>query len=1528
MKNKITFSYFFKEVFFFVGVLLSITLCNKQAEAQILSGNYNVGNGQAGNGGFNSLTAAAAAYNSGSINGAISFILTDTVYSSITETFPVTFNVNPTNVAGYSVTVRPNAGNNVKFIGIATTTAFIKLNGTSNFVIDGSNTVGGTTQNMTFWNTNNVANTGVWFASTGGAGTGCTYDTVRNCKFQGGANPLGFIAIFGVTGSASSSQTSGGADNDNDAIINCSFKSMYNAINWLGAAAATASDNLYVGYNTIGLGSAYPTGTQTTASAPAGVCTNYGMYFSYCNNMNVEKNDIGGVYSYSSPYYPSGVAIGSGITSSYISKNKIHGIAMPSTGGWGAYGIYIPSGTSPANLTISSNFIYDVLTENYTNYPTIYNAYGIFVNSNTTNLNILYNTINMFGTVVNSTNSTSQGFNACIGVYNNFPQNSLVIKGNILSNTTNSNSSNGWLACDYGFYDFASNVPNTGSAYFDYNDYYNVTSTTSGQLSTGYYLYNYNSGLNPTFYNNLLALQSLTGGDAHSLIVQPPFVSNSDLHLSPTGTSPFPLESAGYLPATVAMDIDNDNRPGPSGSIHGGGFIPDIGADEFDGYMNCLPSSSTISQFFCIVPGTYYQFHNRHINSSGTYLDTIANYLGCDSFITLNATVKKSSLTSINKFICSGSSYFFKNQNLTTTGIYRDTLTNYLGCDSFITLNLTVNNCTWYAVPDTNFQKRLLLLGYGSSMNVVHDSINGNALQVINTVSLQLSNNALPGIGSIRSLKGIEAFSNLDTLKCNSNALDSLPAFNQLKYLTVDASLNFSVLQSLPASLTYLSAAYNQLTQLPTLPSGLLYLHCGGNKLHALPTLPVGLQFLYCTGNPLYALPNLPSALISLYCAADSLTSLPTLPNNLLALYCNSNQLNCLPQLPQSINYLDFSQNNISCVPNYVYNSFLTSTPNLFSVPLCNVGNANACNVCMSSSTINQNICAGSSYVFNNQTLTTAGVYYDTIPNYKGCDSIITLNLTFSTSPLTHLLDSTCGNTGHYFNGQLLTQSGNYLDTLVSYSGCDSMIVLSYWMLPTKYSNFNQSICQGSSMIFNSQTLTSSGTYYDTIFGGSYLGCDSIITLNLTVNPLPIASFAALYNSCFHSDSCTSPFFTGTANVASYLWSCSSATITTSTSATPTFCFSSAAQHSISVTVTDVNGCTSNTFTDTVQLSTGCVWPGDANNDLVADNLDIFPIGLMNGTTGPFRQNASLVWVDQPAIAWNTNIPATSIDAKYADCNGDGVIDGNDTTAIIQNYGLTHQRHKSGIQNLLSMSIGPDTLYQNTTATILVGLGSSVVPMDSIYGVAFSFHTDPTAIDTNSIQINTQSSWLFANSTDHFHLYKLDKSGTVAHVGLVRNDHVGKSGFGNFVTISIDIITGNIVGRDEANFNHKYQLHCSIDDINILKLDGSIVNAAVAVDSSLILYNKNVGINSTNKVSLTHSLIPNPANNFVSLQLNGYNWNEEKRIILMDATGKIVLNQNFTTNQKLIDLSNFSSGIYLAKIITIEGVFESKLIKQ
>jgi uncharacterized repeat protein (TIGR01451 family) len=93
-------------------------------------------------------------------------------------------------------------------------------------------------------------------------------------------------------------------------------------------------------------------------------------------------------------------------------------------------------------------------------------------------------------------------------------------------------------------------------------------------------------------------------------------------------------------------------------------------------------------------------------------------------------------------------------------------------------------------------------------------------------------------------------------------------------------------------------------------------------------------------------------------------------------------------------------------------------------------------------------------------------------------------------------------------------------------------------------------------------------------------------------------------------------------------------------------------------------------FTNTVTNTIGggwAVYPGDADNDGLVDVRDILPLGRFFGLAGPGRSNASLNWTPQSVL-----LPWTPEEAVYADCDGNGTVEGNDVQAILTNWFRTH----------------------------------------------------------------------------------------------------------------------------------------------------------------------------------------------------------------------------------------------------------------
>lgn len=89
---------------------------------------------------------------------------------------------------------------------------------------------------------------------------------------------------------------------------------------------------------------------------------------------------------------------------------------------------------------------------------------------------------------------------------------------------------------------------------------------------------------------------------------------------------------------------------------------------------------------------------NDTLYSNGVYNDTLTSIFGCDSVLTINLTLGEIRNNTTATF-CTGDSILFAGTYLTTPGIYYDTLISYEGCDSIIEFNLT--NSTTGIIRDT-----------------------------------------------------------------------------------------------------------------------------------------------------------------------------------------------------------------------------------------------------------------------------------------------------------------------------------------------------------------------------------------------------------------------------------------------------------------------------------------------------------------------------------------------------------------------------------------------------------------------------------------------------------------------------------------------------------------------------------------------------------------------------------------------------------------------------------------------------------
>jgi gliding motility-associated-like protein len=102
--------------------------------------------------------------------------------------------------------------------------------------------------------------------------------------------------------------------------------------------------------------------------------------------------------------------------------------------------------------------------------------------------------------------------------------------------------------------------------------------------------------------------------------------------------------------------------------------------------MYVVPQSTAICTGDSILLGGAFQ------NTAGVYSDTLSTTLGCDSIIQTTLTVNPVITTPQVAAICTGDSILLGGAFQTISGVYNDTLSTTLGCDSVVQTTLTVNS--------------------------------------------------------------------------------------------------------------------------------------------------------------------------------------------------------------------------------------------------------------------------------------------------------------------------------------------------------------------------------------------------------------------------------------------------------------------------------------------------------------------------------------------------------------------------------------------------------------------------------------------------------------------------------------------------------------------------------------------------------------------------------------------------------------------------------------------------------------------
>jgi hypothetical protein len=516
-----------------------------------------------------------------------------------------------------------------------------------------------------------------------------------------------------------------------------------------------------------------------------------------------------------------------------------------------------------------------------------------------------------------------------------------------------------------------------------------------------------------------------------------------------------------------------------------------------------------------------------HLIFNKTYLDlshdSITDLTGIEDFDSLDSLdCSYSHYTNLDSIgqIATLTYLNCRNNNLTSLDVSANLALTYLNCryNQLTSLDVSANAALTYLNCSSNQFDSLDI-----SANAALTSFDCHSNQL---TSLDVNNNTA-----------------LEFLLCGSNQLTSLDISNNI-YLEIFSCGNIS------------SGVGNIMTTLDVSNNlALTEFYCFGNNLDTLDvSANLALTKLWCSGNNLDTLDvsaNL--ALTKLWCLDNQLTSLDVSNNLALTeLSCEFNQLTSLDVSNNlALTYLNCRVNNLTSLDvrnGNNANMLLSSSssnfslnPQLYCIDVDDaswadtnwtVTNGNidstmsfstncatafgctdslACNY-DSNAIIDDNscvypliwqqafpICNGDSVIVGTSVYDTTGNFIDTLTSVNGCDSIVFTNLTVFQHTTDSIMQNICDGESFVLGNSAYTTTGNYTDTLNTSNGCDSIVYTNLVVDDNTSSYDTLAIIPNINMYWNNILVNVSGDYDVTFINGNANGCDSTAYLNLTV---------------------------------------------------------------------------------------------------------------------------------------------------------------------------------------------------------------------------------------------------------------------------------------------------------------------------------------------------------------------------------------------------------------------------------------------
>ena len=512
-----------------------------------------------------------------------------------------------------------------------------------------------------------------------------------------------------------------------------------------------------------------------------------------------------------------------------------------------------------------------------------------------------------------------------------------------------------------------------------------------------------------------------------------------------------------------------------------------------------------------VVCDSYDWYEYEGISESGDYTHRFSNPAGCDSVVTLHLTVNHST-TGIDELMAcdsltwiDGITYY----ESTSTPTYTYVAGNAAGCDSVVTLHLTINHSTTGIDEQVACDSLSWIDGityYESTSTPTYTYVGGNAVGCDSVVTLHLTiNHSTTGIDELvacDSLTWIDGITYYESTSTPTYTYNGGNAAGCDSVVTLHLTVNHSTtgVDELVAcdSLTWIDGiTYYESTSTPT------YTYAGGNAAGCDSVVTLHLTVNHSTTG------------VDEQVACDSLTwidgityyestSTPTYT------YVGGNAAGCdsVVTLHLTVNHSTTGVDELVACDSLTWIDGITYYESTSTPTYTYTGGASF--GCDSIVTLHLTINHGShtvidtavcgSFVWNGETYTQSGTYTYEYSGTTGCVNTETLHLTVNPTYNVTDAETICASELPYtWNGVEFTQAGTQTVTLPTVAGCDSVVTMTLTVNPIYSVTDAKTICASElPYTWNGVEFTQAGT--QTVTLSTVNGCDSVVTMTLTVN--------------------------------------------------------------------------------------------------------------------------------------------------------------------------------------------------------------------------------------------------------------------------------------------------------------------------------------------------------------------------------------------------------------------------------------------